>query len=287
MSNNYLGKIINILPNIDHSPSTDIYKFFKDIARREVEEIYASEKTDSIDMGHIGTINFPYCKLGSGTIDSMNLFDLDELIIFSFYWINRDRYTSVLDLGANIGLHSIVMSKCGYTVESYEPDPENFKSASRRLELNDITSSVVIHDMAISNKYDSVNFIRVLGNVTGSHIAGCKKNPYGFLEEIVVGTYPLNDCMDWADLIKMDIEGHEKDVLISVDPKRWKNTDALVELQNQNNAEGIYNYFNNIDIGMFSQKTNWRRVKEIKDMPVNYKEGTLFISAKSEMPWGR
>ena len=43
-----------------------------------------------------------------GNINSLNLFDLDELLIFTPKVISKGQ---MLRLGANIGLHSLVMSK--------------------------------------------------------------------------------------------------------------------------------------------------------------------------------
>ena len=33
------------------------------------------------------------------------------------------RPKNVADLGANIGLHSLIMDKCGFSINSFEPDP--------------------------------------------------------------------------------------------------------------------------------------------------------------------
>ena len=59
-------------------------------------------------FGPFGEISFPYLKMGA--IDSLDLFGLDEVIIFSYYYNNRHRYKKVSDIGANIGLHSLLMS---------------------------------------------------------------------------------------------------------------------------------------------------------------------------------
>ena len=104
------------------------------------------------------------------------MFDLDGLILYSFYWLNRNRYKKVADLGANIGLHSILLSRCGYEVSSYEPDPIHFKILSENIKSNNC-SRVHLHNVAVSNTMGEMDFIRVLGNTTGSHLAGSKKTP--------------------------------------------------------------------------------------------------------------
>ena len=62
------------------------------------------------------------------------------IIIFSYYWTNRKRYKNVADIGANIGLHSILMSRCGWQVTAYEPDPIHCDLIKRNLDLNNVKS---------------------------------------------------------------------------------------------------------------------------------------------------
>ena len=91
--------------------------------------------------------------------------------------------------------------------------------------------------------------------------------------------------LEWADLVKMDVEGHEKEVLLATPRELWETTDALVEVQDQRNAEDIFKFFTDSQVNLFPQKINWKRAKTVEDIPVNYREGTLFISCKEEMPW--
>jgi len=97
----------------------------KQVARKEIKDMFDTGEERSVDFKPFGELIFPYHSMGS--VDSLKLFDLDELIIFSFYWANRTKYRKVLDIGANLGLHSILLSKCGYEVSCYEPDPIHFE----------------------------------------------------------------------------------------------------------------------------------------------------------------
>jgi FkbM family methyltransferase len=234
------------------------------------------------DFKPFGELVFPYHKMGA--VDSLNLFDLDELIIFSFYWMNRERYHRVLDIGANIGLHSIILSKCGYEVRSYEPDPQHFEILKRNLVLNN-GSSVQAFNAAVSSRAGELEFVRVLGNLTASHLAGSKPNPYGDLERFPVRVEAIEPLISWADLIKLDVEGHEKEVLLATNREQWLSTDALVEIENESNAASVYEHFTTLGVRLFSQKTNWQLVRDVDDMPTSYRQGTLFITCKSEMPW--
>ncbi|MDD5109275.1 MAG: FkbM family methyltransferase [Candidatus Omnitrophica bacterium] len=264
-----------------HQPSSQVHAFLKQIARLQVESISNNRKTIKEIFGPFGRLIFPYHKMGS--IDSLNLFDLDELIIFSFYWRNRKRYRNVLDIGANLGLHSIILDKCGYRVRSYEPDPKHFKIIIRNLSLNKC-KHVQVFNCAVSNKIGDSEFIRVVGNTTGSHLAGSKAHPYGKLKKFTVSTIDFVSIMGWADLIKLDAEGHEKEILLGTKRGDWLTTDALVEVENEINAALIYRHFKELNVNLFSQKNNWKLVRGVKEMPCGYKEGTLFISRKDSVP---
>lgn len=166
-----------------HAPGSQLYNLFKHVARKEIGGLFSDREAQSVAFQPFGELVFPYHKMGA--IDSLNLFDLDELIIFSFYWKNRTRYRKVLDIGANLGLHSILLRKCGYEVSCYEPDPLHFEILKDNRALNRILD-VEAFNKAVSTQYGEREFIRVLGNTTGSHLAGNKLNSYGELKRFPV-----------------------------------------------------------------------------------------------------
>jgi FkbM family methyltransferase len=269
-------------PGSHHMPGSPEYTRLKQEIRTEVEKCFSIAEPKAVAFGPFGELVFPYFKMGN--IDSMNLFDLDELIIFSFYWKNRKKYHRVLDVGANIGLHSVILSKCDYEVQSYEPDPIHFKMIERNLELNKCRNVKVVQ-AAVSSQQGEMEFIRVLGNTTGSHLAGSKPNPYGQLEKFIVKVDSFKPLLAWADLVKMDVEGHEKVVLESTRRGDWTGKDALVEIENEENAAAVYEYSKVLGVNLFTQKTGWQKVSRREDMPSSYHDGTLFVSSKSKMPW--
>jgi FkbM family methyltransferase len=277
-----LAELIQIAPSISqhHAPNDPLHQLLKKIARFEAERLFGPlSKPRPVDFGPFGKISFPYQQMG--TVSSVNLFDLDELIIFSFYWENRKRYKNVADIGANIGLHSVLLSRCGFKVRSYEPDPAHYKILKKNLAANKC-AHVTAYNMAVSNVSEAKEFIKVLGNTTGSHIAGSKSNPYGKLERFPVKTQAIQEIMRWANLLKIDAEGHEKDILLATKRADWAGTDAMVEVQSQENARAIFKHFKKMKVNLFSQKTNWQKVASPDAMPHSYKDGSLFITKKSE-----
>jgi len=272
-----LTDLIQIAPFLSqhHAPGDVLYQLLKKIARAEAERIFgSSSKLRAVDFGPFGKIVFPYHQMGK--VSSVNLFDLDELIIFSFYWENRKRYKNVADIGANIGLHSVLLSRCGFKVRSFEPDPGHYKILKRNLAANKCVH-VTTHNTAVSNDAGTKEFVKVLGNTTGSHLAGSKSNLYGKLERFPVRTEPIQGIMRWADLVKIDAEGHEREILLATQRSDWAGTDAMVEVQNRDNARAIFKHFKKMRVNLFSQKTNWQRVVSPDAMPHGCKDGSLFI----------
>ena len=278
----FIFDILGYIPEF-HARTNPNYKFLNSMLINAVESKFGRDTVCKEDITGIGTIDFPYFEMGS--INSTHLFGLDELIIFAYYKHNLGKYKNVADMGANIGLHSIMLSRLGYNVSSYEPDPIHLKQLKLNLNNNCKSNIPIVHEKAISIENGTTQFTRVVGNTTGSHIYGAKQNPYGQLETFDVKTRAFREVMKENDLLKIDVEGHEAAILCTTDSNDWENTDAIVEVGTTENAKQIYQHFKDIGVNLFSQSRGWERVKEEHHIPASYKDGSLFISRKAEMPW--
>lgn len=273
-----LDGLLAALPTIcqEHAPSSQVYGLLKQVARREIEGLFQAEAAGQ--FGPFGELSFPCVSMGA--VDSLSLFDLDELILFSFYWANRRRYRRVLDVGANLGLHSLLLSRCGFAVRAFEPDPNHFELLQRNLALNDC-SHVTPVNAAVSRRPGTLEFVRVLGNTTGSHLAGSKTSPYGF----PVRVEAIGPLLAWADLVKLDVEGHEAEILLATEPEDWQEVDGVVEIGSPANARAVFDHFRACGVRMFAQKQGWSMVEQLSDMPTSYRDGSLFVTCREEMPW--
>lgn len=266
-----------------HSRDSSFYKTHE----QELLNMLENSDLNSSKSGHesfepFGDLHFPYREMGA--INTIHLFGLDELIIFSYYWANKSRYKNVADLGANIGLHSLIMDRCGFSINSFEPDPIHVGVFQENI-VNNKSVNITINQKAISDKSDTVDFIRVLGNTTGSHLAGAKEDPYGELETFTVETSDINAVLLNNDFVKMDIEGQEATAILSTKKDTWANVEMILEVGTEKNAKIIFEYLNEINVNMFSQKTGWNKVSDLADVPTSYKEGSLFLSVADEMSW--
>jgi len=280
-----LDGLIRALPGLNamHAPGTDVYGFLKLAARRCVQALFRDETPIARAFGPLGTLGFPYTRMGA--IDSLDLFGLDELILFSFYWVNRTRYRHALDLGANLGLHSIMLARCGMSVRAFEPDPHHFALLRDNLARNGCVR-VDARNEAVSLERGTMEFIRVRGNTTGSHLAGSKSTVYGELDRFPVQVEAFGSLLGQIDLMKMDVEGHERALLCSTRSQDWSALDAVVEIGTAENAAAVFTHLRDIGVNLFAQQLGWRKVERVEDMPTSYRNGSLFISRKSHMPWG-
>lgn len=279
-----------ILPSLAELPGlqardTHCYKLLDAICREwmAASPLASADPGACVSLGDLGSLHFPFKQMGA--VSSLDLFGLDELIIFAFYRANRGRYHKALDIGANIGLHSIMMERCGFEVAAYEPDPRHASWLRQNLDLNGCSKVQVIEE-AVSDKPGELEFVRVLGNTTSSHLSGAKQNAYGELERFPVKVAAIADIMKGVDLIKMDAEGQERIILLGTSPEHWQSTDMMLEVGSPENAHAIFEHLPKLGLNAFAQKMGWRKVTHLGDMPTSYREGSLFLSTKEVMPWG-
>lgn len=280
-----LAAVMAALPQLHrlHAPDTPVYRALSMAARNAAMSLFGPNSRGAQPLGPFGALSFPYRKMGA--IDSIDLFGLDELILFAFYWANRARYRRVVDIGANIGLHSIVMARCGFAVRAFEPDPVHLDRLRANLSLNGVTE-VEVAEAAVSDRAGSAEFVRVKGNTTGSHLAGAKAAPYGPLDRFPVALRSFADAVADADFVKIDAEGHEAVILHALPPERWKTLDAVVEIGTPENARALFEHFQALPVGLFAQKIGWERVRTVDDMPASHRDGSLCVTREAEMPWG-
>lgn len=264
-----------------HANADPLWNVLRAAARSEVVTCFSATEPDPVPFGPLGELTFPYHSMGN--IDSLDLFGVDELIILAFYDANRSTYRKAVDFGANIGLHSIGMVRSGFEVRSFEPDPVHFDLLDRNLRLNHAVSE--LHNSAVSLESGKTEFIRVLGNTTGSHIAGAKQDPYGELDRFEVELEAAAEHLAWADLAKIDIEGHEAALVTGLPAETWEATDAVLEVGTPDNAEAIFRHLGGTRINLLAQKCGWGPVSKLADMPTSHRDGSLFITARDRMPW--
>lgn len=153
-----------------------------------------------------------------------------------------------IDIGANIGIHTVTASKCFNRVLAIEPHPINVRKMNARLKKRKITN-VTIHEVAITN-YTGLGRLHISTNPGGHSLRD--ETGEG---TILVRVSRLQDLITdekQFDLIKVDVEGAEWDVLrgaILIMPKiqGW-----IIELHNTNKRRELISLMRS-----FGYNTRW------------------------------
>ena len=122
------------------------------------------------------------------------------------------RKSTVIDVGANIGLSTILLARMTERVIAFEPSPPNVAFLRRNLERNGITN-VEIHAAAASDKPGTLRF-HVAQFGAGSHVVAAGHVSSSTMPTVDVPAVTLDDAeLPPVAFIKIDAEGHEPDVL--------------------------------------------------------------------------
>lgn len=135
----------------------------------------------------------------------------------------------VLDIGANIGFFSVVLSKLvgdTGTVHSFEPVLENFKLLQNN--CADL-SNTVLHYYALGNETGNVTLASERGNMGNSYITNDSEGDIKLIK--------LDDLNINPSFIKLDVQGFEYDVLLGgLSTIKSNRPVMIVELEDSNGS---------------------------------------------------
>lgn len=142
------------------------------------------------------------------SINADGIYEKQELDLL-ISWLRKENFdfsSTCIDIGANIGNHSLYFSRFFNKVISFEPNPRIYKLLTFNAEL---VSNIDCYEVALSNESGtaSINFNST--NMGGGTISD---SGYGSVE---IKKSKLDDfeIEDDISVIKIDVEGHELNVL--------------------------------------------------------------------------
>ena len=288
MSKFFLNLIIKLIPILHryHSPKNLIFKSLRKIIKA-LTNFYKQNNTKEINF-------FPYNINGSlkwplksfGNLDSYCYFELQEMILHMYYYINKKNYKYAIDFGTNIGVDAVVLSSFGIKTFAYEPDKDLLKFAESSKKKNKI-KNLDFFSYGILNENKTKTFVKVLNNLNASHIKGAR-GFYGRHKEIKCKfkKFQSMNIKFIPDIMKINIEGSEGKVVSTIPDKVWKNCEVFIEIHDKRNREQLWNFFRKKNLNIFSQKINWKKCYELKNLPLSNKEGYVLVSSKNQMNWG-
>lgn len=143
--------------------------------------------------------------------------------------------TSCIDIGANIGLHTLAMSELvgdGGKVFAYEPEEHNYRLLEHNLRINKVTN-VVLSQSAVGDMEGTCQ-IGLNPINYGDHRIGSTAPGEWETREVAMTTIDasLRDLPDSTiGFIKIDVQGHELHVLRGMENTIRRNPDAIMMIE--------------------------------------------------------
>ncbi|KAF4671053.1 hypothetical protein FOL47_001718 [Perkinsus chesapeaki] len=130
--------------------------------------------------------------------------------------------TTVLDIGANIGLCSSLYAAYGFTVTSVEPNGRNADLLEASVSLNDFVSHVEVLRAAVSSRLGEATLFEPDGNTGGTRVIEVTSNTSSMTGRLLTArTVTLADILSKQlhenIFMKLDCEGCEYEVLASIE----------------------------------------------------------------------
>ena len=169
----------------------------------------------------VKTISLENCEFkilvdpGNGTLEGVIYsFNIWEPEISKLIKKNANKNQSFVDVGANIGYHSLYASFFFKEVIAFEPLPSVFNQFKQSIKLNNFTN-IVAHNLACSNKEGKSHIHYYRDDVANSSLnkSPTKKKSDQEPESLEIETVTLDRFLkktrDRIGLVKIDVEGHE------------------------------------------------------------------------------
>ena len=203
----------------------------KKISQRFIEilTMKLSKKHISKNRKQLVVFSFDYIAL---RINIDGIYELEELDTF-FSWIAKygeEVFNGVaLDIGANIGNHSLYFSDYFKKVYSFEPVRRTFKVLCLNSEL---AENITCFNVGLSDT-EKTTLIKINPTNMGGAEIGNKKSVYNE----IINLKSLDSLVNLSEnikMIKIDVEGHEYEVLIGAEKVIKKNYPIILFEQHKN-----------------------------------------------------
>ena len=176
----------------------------------------------------LACFSFDYVSL---RINLDGVYELEELDTL-FGWLRKDHPNVLngiaIDVGANLGNHSLYFSRFFSKVVSFEPQPRTFKILALNAE---IVSNVECHSCALSS-FNGKAYIHSLASNMGASFI--EEIPCDSSQEVEVRRLDsILDSSEKVGFIKLDVEGTECDVIDGAQDVIKRNMPCIVFEQHE------------------------------------------------------
>lgn len=204
--------------------------------KKIIQRLLGFDKDQNLVIDKVGNhiIEYEYDSDIGQCLFFHGAFEQQEIDFFARL-IAREAAPVVLDIGANIGLHSLAWANANRnaTIYAFEPSPSTMKLLNRNVETNSCRSQVVMVPRAISNEVGHAQFFECDDNAFSS-LKDTRRKRVVRVEEvdvITIDSFVAEHKISRLSLVKIDVEGAETEVILgAVDTLRSLGPDLFVEI---------------------------------------------------------
>lgn len=142
-------------------------------------------------------------------------------VVILFYHLCKKSGLTIVDVGANIGIYSILAARIqpGCRVDAFEPSPANLRMLQENIHLNGINEISIISKALGSQTGEATLFIPTDDEISSvaSLVDGFTALFHDNIDNVTVGLDTLDNHyagrLDSIDLVKIDAEFYENEIL--------------------------------------------------------------------------
>jgi FkbM family methyltransferase len=150
------------------------------------------------------------------------------------------RPRNLLDVGANIGNHSLAWARVCAHIYSFEPGIKAYALLADNIKINNLGEQISAFNFGLSSQNAVLPlYVNNSGNLGASSLHSQVKSSTAEMISLKVGDQVLADLdAKNIDFMKIDVEGHEKDVLLGLDSTIKENRPVVfIEWDRVNDSE--------------------------------------------------
>jgi FkbM family methyltransferase len=185
-------------------------------------------------------LSFPDCTISS-MLYYFKIPECQELSVLRMY--AEHNVDTFFDVGANIGLYSVMLGKEFKTIHSFEPNPVAFKRLRTNIFLNDL--NIRVNQVGVS-KTNGEMFLDTKGEVDPTaHLVDNGKGENRIPVKVITLDYYIEaNNINEKIVIKIDVEGGELDVLKGAVKSLSNKQYSIIQYEclNKNNFERIIEF---------------------------------------------
>jgi FkbM family methyltransferase len=160
--------------------------------------------------------NFKWTRASGFRNDLTKAYEPIQPLLLSAF-AKRASCNTFIDVGANIGVYSVLMSQVESIreIHAFEPTPGTFRELVKNVEMNGLGGRITAHQKALSDSAKSVRF-GIVNPLSGANSIVSTSIHSRFEDEVHVAAVKLDDYLPLKDkrlCLKIDVEGHEREAL--------------------------------------------------------------------------